>query len=98
MIIQEVLFKLKSATTPVLKILQSNDHIKVIVLGFKKKMILKEHQTDVPAKLIAIDGSVIYKEAGRIVTMNKFEDVDIPIYVIHSVEAIEDSICFLIRG
>lgn len=98
MIIQEVLFQLKSATSPVFKILQSNDRVKVIVLGFKKKMILKEHQTDVSAKLIVIDGSVIYKEAGRIVTMNKFDDVDIPIDVMHSVEAVEDSICFLIKG
>ncbi|MCO5948590.1 hypothetical protein [Mucilaginibacter flavidus] len=98
MIIQEVLFQLKSATSPVFKILQSSDHVKVIVLGFKRGMILKEHQTAIPAKLIIIDGSVIYKEAGRTVTMNKYEDVDIPINVTHSVEAVEDSICFLIKG
>jgi len=98
MIIHEVLTQLKTAAGPVVKILQRSDNIKVIVLGLKKGMILKEHKTGITTKLVIVEGSVIYKEGNASVTINKFEDIDIPVNVLHSVEAVEDSICFLIQG
>lgn len=98
MIIKQVLTALETAVSPVIKVLGQNEHFKAIVLGFKKDMILKEHQTNVPAKLVIIEGSVNYKEEGRNVILSKFEELDIPVNVTHSVEAIKDSICFLIRG
>ena len=98
MIIKNVLSQLESAAGPVVKAWQKNEHGKVLVLGFKKGMILKEHQTALPAKLLIIDGRVSYREGITSVTINKFEDMDIPVNVPHSVEALEDSICLLIQG
>jgi quercetin dioxygenase-like cupin family protein len=97
MIIKNVLSLLENASGPVAKPLQHGEHGKVIVLGFKKGMVLKEHQTNKPTKLVIIDGSVIYRRAEAWVVMNKFEEMDIPVNVPHSVEALEDSICFLIQ-
>ena len=98
MVIQDVLAQLNTATGPVVKVLQRGEHVKVMVLGFKKGMILKEHKTGVSTRLVTVEGSVTYVDAGRSVTVNKFEDMDISINVLHSVEALEDSICFLIQG
>jgi quercetin dioxygenase-like cupin family protein len=98
MIIQDVLKQLEDSTTPVVKILQRGEHFKVLVLGFKKGMVLKEHQTNLTTKLVIVDGSIVYRRANDSVNLNKFDEIDIPINVPHSVEAQEDSICFLIQG
>jgi quercetin dioxygenase-like cupin family protein len=98
MIIQDVLQQLENSTTPVVKILQRGEHFKVLVLGFKKGMVLKEHQTNITSKLVIVDGSIVYRRANDAVNLNKFDEIDIPINVPHSVEAQEDSICFLIQG
>jgi quercetin dioxygenase-like cupin family protein len=98
MIIQEVLQQLEASTGPVVKVLKRGEHFKVLVLGFKKGMVLKEHQTNTTTKLVIIDGSIVYRNANDSVNMNKFDEIDIPINVPHSVEAREDSICFLIQG
>lgn len=98
MIIQEVLAQLENAVNPIVKILQRGDQFKVIVMGFKKGMVLKEHQTPIPAKLVVIDGSVLYRQGEGSVTLNRFDEQKIPVAVIHSVEALENSICILIQG
>ncbi len=98
MIINDVLLQLESAAGPVVKVLHRTGHTKVIVLGFKKGMILKEHQTGVTTKLVICEGNVIFQKADGSVTLNKFDDLDVPVNVPHSVEALEDSICFLIQG
>lgn len=98
MIIQDVLSQLEDAAGPVVKVLQRTDNIKVIALGFKKGMILKEHKTGVTTKLLIMDGCVIYKKAEASVVMDKYDDLDIPINVLHSVEALEDSVCLLIQS
>lgn len=96
MMIQEILSLLENAESPVIKVLQQQASGKVLVLGFKKGMILKEHQTAVSAKLVVIDGEVQYRQEGRTVTLSKFSDLDIPVKVLHWVEALEKSICLLI--
>lgn len=98
MVIQEILQQLENSTSPVVKVLQRGEHFKVLVLGFKKGMILKEHQTNIKTKLVIVDGSVVYRRANNSVTLNKFDEIDIPINLLHAVEAREDSICFLIQG
>ncbi|MCQ6958350.1 hypothetical protein [Mucilaginibacter aquariorum] len=98
MIIQDVITQLKVADAPVVKVLVKGNSAKVIVLGFKKGMTLKEHQTGVPARLVVVEGKIDYFSANGKVTMDKFDDLDIPVNVPHSVEAAEDSICFLIQG
>lgn len=98
MIIQEVLAQLENAVNPVVKILQRGDQFKVIAMGFKKGMVLKEHQTPIPAKLVVIDGNVLYRQGEESIALNKFDEHEIPVNIIHSVEALEDSICILIQG
>lgn len=97
-IIQDIVTALKDAVSPVVKVLQKSDHVKVIVLGFKKAMVLREHQTNITTKLVIIQGSVNYKSADGYVTLKKFDDMNIPVNVPHSVEALEESICLLIQG
>lgn len=98
MIIQDVVQALANAASPVVKVLIKGDAVKVIVLGFKKGMVLKEHKTGVNTRLVVIDGRINYFSANGTVTMNRFDDLDIPVNIPHSVEALEDSICFLIQG
>ena len=98
MIIKEVLKQLEDAKGPVVKVLHQGGNFKVLVLGFKKGMVLKEHKTTVSTRIVIADGQVIYKEAERTFTLSKMDDSDIPVNVLHSVEALEDSICFLIQG
>ncbi|HWZ36384.1 MAG TPA: hypothetical protein VNW51_09505 [Mucilaginibacter sp.] len=97
MVIQEVLAALANAVGPVVKVLVKGENSKVIVLGFRKGMVLKEHKTGVSTRLAVIDGQINYFSANGKVTMNKFDDLDIPINEPHSVEALKDSICFLIQ-
>ncbi|WGQ09696.1 hypothetical protein QG516_24590 [Pedobacter gandavensis] len=99
MIIKEVLAQLAEAQTgPVIKVLEKGDQFKLIVLGFKKQMVLKAHQTPLNAKLVVIEGKVNYIEADRLVVMNKFDELAIPKSVVHSVQALEDSVCLLIQS
>lgn len=99
MIIKEVLAQLaQSQTGPVIKILEKGDQFKVIVLGFKKEMVLKAHQTPLRAKLVVVEGKVNYIEETRSVVLEKFDELAIPKTVIHSVAALEDSICLLIQS
>ncbi|MBU0695932.1 MAG: hypothetical protein KKE39_05325 [Bacteroidetes bacterium] len=100
MVIKDVLEQLANQDThqPSIKILRKGKDYKVIVLGFKKGMILKEHSTPIPAKLVVIEGKVNYKEVDKALVLDKFDELDISVDVIHAVEALEDSICFLIQG
>ncbi len=98
MIIKQVLARLGEAESPVVQVLQQQSAGKVLALGFKKGMALKQHQTVIPAKLVVISGSVVYKQDDRSVTLSKFSDLDIPVKVMHSVEALEESVCLLILG
>nr|MBC7612291.1 hypothetical protein [Pseudopedobacter sp.] len=100
MVIKSVLEQLadQDSNHPSIKILKKGKGYKLIVLGFKKGMILKEHSTPISAKIVVIEGKVNYKEVNSVVVLDKFEELDIPINVIHAVEALEDSICLLIQG
>lgn len=98
MIIQEVKAALAGADKPIVKVLQKTENVKIIVLGLKKGISLKEHQTSVITKLVVIEGNIIYREGSASVMIDRFEDIDIPVNTPHAVEAMEDSICFLIQG
>jgi quercetin dioxygenase-like cupin family protein len=98
MMFKEILQKLENAVNPVAQVVQNTSCSKVMVIAFKKGMILKEHKTDVPAKLLVIKGNVIYKEQNQQEELFLYDEKDIPVAVLHSVEAIEDSLCFLFKG
>jgi quercetin dioxygenase-like cupin family protein len=56
MVIKDVLEQLETANHPVAKQLHKGDNFKVIIMGFKNGMKLKEHNAPMPSKLIIIPG------------------------------------------
>ena len=98
MIVKNVIEQLETASRPVAKIIKYNECFKAIVIGLKKGMIWNEHKATMPTRLIVSDGTVVYKEGDNAIVLNKHQDMEIPVNIIHALEAKEDSICFLIQG
>lgn len=98
MTITAALLSLETSEHPVAKALYKGNTFKVLTIVFKKNMILKEHKTTIPTKLIVIKGSIIYNESNSSKILTQYEEMLIPVNVIHSVECIEDAICLLIQG
>ncbi|MCM5662987.1 cupin domain-containing protein [Galbibacter mesophilus] len=98
MVLQEIKSKLDEAKHPVAKSIHQGTNFKVLGIGFKKGMVLKEHKANITSKLTVLEGSVVYKEGDKNITLERYEVVDIPVDVLHSVEAIEDSLCLLTQG
>jgi quercetin dioxygenase-like cupin family protein len=98
MIIKNILAQLKEATRPVSKIIKAGGFFKSVAIGLKKGIIWHDHKAVMPAKLIVAEGRVIYRQGESKIELEKFDDLDIPINIIHSLEAEEDSICILIQS
>jgi quercetin dioxygenase-like cupin family protein len=98
MIIEQVREQMPLATGAVVKMLRQGNNYKMIAIGLKKGAVLKEHKTNVPATLIVTEGNVTYNEHERSVNLKSDADFEIPINVLHSLLALEDSICLLIQG
>lgn len=98
MTIKEIKKELKASNHPVAKSLHHGTAFKVLIMGFNKGMILKEHKAHIRSKLTVLEGAVIYKEENRVVELRQYDEVEIPIEITHSVEAIEDSLCVLTQG
>ena len=98
MTIKDIKEELKLSVNPVAKSLHHGTGFKVLLMGFKKGMILREHKAHIQSKLTVLESAVIYKEADRIVNLMQYDEVDIPVEITHSVEAIEDSLCILSQG
>jgi quercetin dioxygenase-like cupin family protein len=98
MVIQEALEDVELKNYPVSRVLHKGDMFKVIIIAFKKGMILKEHKTHLPAKITVIKGKINYRTVDSATSVNEYDDFQIPIHETHSIEALEDSICLLIQG
>ena len=98
MIIKEAIAELEFKDSPVAKLLHTGVAFKVIILAFKKGMILKEHKTSVPTKLTVISGQIKYTDRNTNVILDKYEEFIVPLEELHSLEAFEDSLCLLIQG
>ena len=98
MTIKQIFTQLQTSDHPVAKPLHKGSNFKVLVIGFKSGMKLKDHQAHVFSKLTVISGKVIYKQHETETELQKFDEVEIPVNTIHSVEAKEDSICLLTQG
>jgi quercetin dioxygenase-like cupin family protein len=98
MTIKKIKEELNSADRPVAKSLHHGPGFKVLIMGFKKGMILIEHKAHLKSKLTVLEGAVIYKEATRVVDLGQYDEVEIPVEITHSVEAVEDSLCILTQG
>ena len=98
MIIKDILAELETKDHPVAKALYKAEGFKVLVLAFKKGMILKEHKAHVPTKLVVLEGKVMYKSEADEFILDKHDEFEIPVNDLHLVDALEDSLCMLIQG
>ena len=89
---------METSSNPVAQALHSGTGFKVLVIGFKKGMILKEHKAHMRSKLTVLEGSVKYVEGNKVTNIAQYDEVDIPVEISHSVEASEDSLCILTQG
>lgn len=96
--ITKIISDLKTASHPIARALHKGEHFKVLMLGFNKGMLLKDHKAHITSKLTVLYGSVIYKKDNKEIKLLQYDEVEIPIEIIHSVEAIEDSLCILTQG
>ena len=98
MTIKEINEQLKTAKHPVAKVLHKGENFKVLCIGFKKGMKLKDHQAKFPSKLTVMSGKVVYRQNEKEIEADMFDEIDIPVNIIHSVEALEDTLCLLTQG
>jgi quercetin dioxygenase-like cupin family protein len=98
MIIKDTLNQLQNSNHPIAKAFHKGDNFKVLVIAFKKGMILKEHKAHLPSRLAVLEGNVTYKEGEKVIDLKKHDETDIPVEITHSVEAMEDSLCILTQG
>ena len=98
MIIKEILAELEIKDHPVAKALYKKDGVKIIMLGFKKGMILKEHKANLPTKLVVLQGKVTYKSDSSEIGLSMYDEFEIPVNEMHAVLATEDSMCMLLQG
>ena len=98
MIIKNILAQLDEATRPISKIIKTSDSFKSIAIGLKKGIIWRDHKAAMPTKLTVVQGRVTYRQGEHESELERFDDLDIPVDIIHSLEATEDTICILIQG
>lgn len=98
MTLSAILEELNSANHPVAKAIRKSEHYKMIAIGFKQGMVLKEHKAPDKALLVILSGKVEYKTNSRSVPLNTFDEWEIPLEEYHSVVALEDALCLLIVG
>jgi quercetin dioxygenase-like cupin family protein len=98
MVIKDAMAEVELKSHPVARILHKGDMFKVMIIAFKKDMILKEHKTHLPATITVIKGRVNYRKEDSVTTINEYDDFQIPIHETHSIESLEDSICLLTQG
>lgn len=96
--LKEIMSEIETASHPVAKALHVCGNFKTMAIGFKKGMILKKHVTHRPAKLFLLQGKVNYIENSVATSLTMYDEINIPVDVIHSAEAIEDSLCILTQG
>ena len=93
-----VLHKLKTSNMPVTKVIQESDAFKIISIGLNKNVKLKKHTAPDRAKLVVLQGEVIYKNEEHSVSLKPFDEHEIPLNEEHEVEAVEEALCLLIIG
>ncbi len=98
MILKKIVSELESAEKPVGKMLRKGNDFQVLAIGFKKGMILPEHTTQLPARLVVIKGEVEYHCNHSSTTLELYDEYEIPVDELHWVKANEDSMIIVIKG
>lgn len=98
MTLKDIIAQIETADKPVVKLLRDGKDFDVLAIGLKEKVVVKEHLTDIPAKLVVIKGRVIYKTSNLDVTLELYDEHIIKVGELHSVEAVKDSLFLVIKG
>jgi len=99
MIVDEVLRELATSNKPEARALHKGLNSKTQLFGFKKGMSLKQHEVHMETTVFVLEGRIIYKDVrGREKTLDKYHSLDLPVEVVHTLEAGEDSLCLMIQG
>jgi len=98
MMIQEVIKMIPNSQSVITRIIRKYVNNRIIVIGLKKGIFLPDHISSVPALLIPIQGKVYFRSDVISIKIQTLEEVEIPVNVMHSLEALEDSVCILIKG
>lgn len=98
MILKEILSEIETAEKPVVRKLQNGTAQQVLAIGLKENVILKEHKTDIPAKLYVLQGEVVYRTANNETVVKQYEDQEIRVEELHSVKALKNSLFLVIKG
>ncbi len=96
--VKNIMKALETSSHPEARALHKGDNFKILMIGFKKGMVLSDHKAHITAKLTVLNGNVLYREKDRQINLAQYEEVDIPLEVTHSVEALADSLCLLTQG
>lgn len=90
--------QLKDADKPVAKSFHTGEKFKVLLFGFNKGMKLEDHKAKHPTKLLVLEGDLIYHQDKKDIRLKKYDEVDIPANVTHSLGALKESIVLLTQG
>lgn len=97
MLVKEILSQLATATKVIVKRFEQEAGSHVLAIGLNKDVILKEHKSDIPARILVIKGGITYIAGEKRIPLQLFDEHVIPIGELHSVEPQEDSIFLVIK-
>ncbi|MBK8442060.1 MAG: hypothetical protein IPL35_01000 [Sphingobacteriales bacterium] len=92
--IQELWAQIGSATKPLTAVLHRCSDSKVIVIGLRSSVLLKEHVSPVAARLMVLQGEVEYRQGDEIYTLQPYQQQNIPAQTLR----LQDTLCLLIQG
>jgi quercetin dioxygenase-like cupin family protein len=97
MLVREILSELATATKPLVRKFPQEEGSHVLAIGLNKDVILKEHKSDIPARILVIKGAITYVAGEKKTQLDIFDEHIIPIGEYHSIEPQEDSIFLVIK-
>jgi hypothetical protein len=98
MLVKEIVSEVPTATKPVVKRFEQEAGSHVLAIGLNKDVVLKEHKSDIPARILVIKGSIVYVAEEKRLELGLFDEHIIPVGEYHSVEPQEDSIFLVIKN
>ncbi|WP_029036749.1 cupin domain-containing protein [Salinimicrobium xinjiangense] len=95
--LKDMIEQLTTASKPLVKRFEQEEGSHVLAIGLGKDVILKEHKSDIPARILVIKGAIIYIAGDKRKELNIYDEHVIPVGEYHSVEPLEDSVFLVIK-
>jgi len=95
MTIKEIFEKTKSANKPVTQLLSKGSNSKLIGIGLRKDVVLKEHKAPGPTTMVILKGQLEYTTKESVKNFYELNEYQIPLEEIHSVKGVEDCVFLL---